>query len=386
VNWSGRLEIARARFFCKNAEGLIDNLDDFTVLLDNVEEMANPQRGDLLHGHVLAIDTDGLIVDLGLKRDGIVPCVDLEKLSSDDATPGVGDEVAVMVIDPLDRDGNLIVSISQARESADWLRANRLMEQQKIFELEPGGFNRGGLIVPFGRLRAFVPASHLSELPKGLDETNRTSYLERMVGRKMPFKVIEVDPRRRRLVLSERKAVRQWRQERKTEMIDQLEEGEVRNGRVTSLREFGAFVDIGGADGLIHISELSWNRVDDPSEIVNVGEEVEIQVIRLDRDANRIGLSLKRLQPSPWEAAAGKIKAKQEHDGVVSHIGASGVYIHVDAGPEGLLQTDVERPILSVGQKVRVRVCDFDPERERLDLELLDHGLEEEPEEKEETM
>lgn len=191
----------------------------------------------------------------------------------------------------------------------------------------------------------------------------------------MPFKVIEVDPRRRRLVLSERKAVRQWRQERKTEMIDQLQEGEVRNGRVTSLREFGAFVDIGGADGLIHISELSWNRVDDPSEIVNVGEEIEIKVIRLDRDANRIGLSLKRLQPSPWDAAVGIIKADQEHDGVVSHIGASGVYVRVDGGPEGLLRSDEDMPVLSAGQKVRVRVSDFDPERERLDLVLLEAGL-----------
>lgn len=354
---------------------MTDNLDDFTTLLDNVEEMADPQRGDLLHGHILAIDTEGLIVDLGLKRDGIVPCMDLEKLTSDDVPPSVGDEVAVMVIDPVDRDGNLIVSISQARESADWLRANHLLKQQIILELEPSGYNRGGLIVPFGRLRAFVPASHLSELPKGLDEANRTDYLERMVGRKMPFKVIEVDPRRRRLVLSERKAVRQWRQERKTEMIGQLQEGEIRSGRVTSLREFGAFVDIGGADGLIHISELSWNRIDDPSEIVNVGEEIKIKVIRLDRDANRIGLSLKRLQPSPWEAAVDKIEANQEHGGVVSHIGASGVYVLVDGGPEGLLRSDEDLPIFTVGQKVRVRVSDFDPERERLDLEIIDDGL-----------
>jgi small subunit ribosomal protein S1 len=376
VSWSGRLGIALARFFYKDAEGMTDNLDDFTTLLDNVEEMANPRRGDLLHGHILAIDTEGLIVDLGLKRDGIVPCTDLDKLAADDAAPNVGDEVAVMVIDPLDRDGNLIVSISQARESTDWIRANRLMDQQTILELKPNGYNRGGLIVPFGRLRAFVPASHLSELPKGLDEASRSIHLERMVGRKMPFKVIEVDPRRRRLVLSERKAVRQWRQDRKTEMIGKLEEGEIRSGRVTSLREFGAFVDIGGADGLVHISELSWNRVDDPSEIVKIGQEIEIQVIRLDREANRIGLSLKRLQPSPWEAAVGKIEAGQEHDGIVSHIAASGVYILVGDGPEGLLQVDDETPMLSVGQQVRIRVSDFDPERERLDIELVADALE----------
>ncbi|NIS79966.1 MAG: S1 RNA-binding domain-containing protein [Anaerolineales bacterium] len=355
---------------------MTDRSDDLSALLSNVETVADPQRGDLLHGLVLSVDADGLIVDLGLKRDGIVPCADLEKLPVNEPGPIVGDEVAVMVIDPLDRDGNLVVSISQARESEDWLNAHRLMNQDAILELEPSGYNKGGLIVPFGRLRGFVPASHLSDLPRGLDETKRAEYFERMIGQELPFKVIEVDPRRRRLVLSERKAVRQWRQVRKAQMIEQIKVGEIRKGVVTSLREFGAFVDIGGADGLIHISELSWNRVDDPSDVLKIGQEIDIQVIRLDQQNNRIGLSLKRLQPNPWEAAVGKIEEGQELRGVVSHVAASGIYILLEEGPEGLLRSTEGTIALTPGTKVSVRVVAFDPERERLDLELLEHGLE----------
>jgi small subunit ribosomal protein S1 len=195
----------------------------------------------------------------------------------------------------------------------------------------------------------------------------------------LPFKVIEVDPRRRRLVFSERKAIRQWRQVRKAQMIEQIKEGDVRKGLVTSLREFGAFVDIGGADGLIHISELSWNRVEDPSDVLTIGQEVDIQVIRLDQQNNRIGLSLKRLQPNPWEAAMGRIEEGQECSGIVSHIAASGVYVLLDDGPEGLLRSTDGAVALTRGIKVSVRVVAFDPERERLDLELLEHGLDSMP-------
>ncbi len=217
-----------------------------------------------------------------------------------------------------------------------------------------------------------MPASHLSELPRGLDESSRTDYLEKMVGRRFPLKVIEVDPRRRRLVLSERKAVRQWRQERKAEMIRELKEGETRKGIVTSLREFGAFVDIGGADGLIHISELSWNRVENPAEVLSVGQEVETQVIRLDRQANRIGLSLKRLTPNPWEKAIDELEPGQIVNGCVSHLSSSGVYVQLDDGPEGLLKSPDGPGALARGTVVRVRIMAFDPERERLDLDLVE--------------
>lgn len=348
---------------------MADTGDNLEMLLDNVDQVPDPQRGDLLRGTLLSITPQGLIIDLGLKRDGFVPREDLDRLPDGEFKHKVGDEIAVMVVVPLDRDGNLVVSVSQARESGDWLEAHRLMENDSILEATPTAHNRGGLIVPFGRLRGFVPASHLSELPRGLDEESRTSYLQKLVGRKMPFKVIEVDPQRQRLVLSERKAIRQWRQDQKSRVIKSLSEGETRQGRVTSLREFGAFVDIGGADGLIHISELAWSRVEDPSEILSVGDEIEAMIIRLDPEANRIGLSLKRMLPNPWLEAAGTISAGMVREGEVTRVGSSGAYVRDEGGLEGLVRGADAQAELRPGMRVRVRVVNFDPERERLDLE-----------------
>ena len=172
-------------------------------LLSELDEIYLPQRGDLLHGVIISLSPKGGVVDLGLKRDGVIPQSDLAKLPAGEANLRLNDEVAVMVIDAVDADGNLVVSIALARESGDWLKARRFLEDEEVFEAIPCGHNRGGLIIPFGSLRGFVPASHLSEMPRGLDEDGRARYLEGLAGCKMPLKVIEVDPKRRRLVLSE---------------------------------------------------------------------------------------------------------------------------------------------------------------------------------------
>ena len=350
-------------------------IEDFSAMLEEAMEAGEPQRGDLLEGVILSIDGHGMIVDLGLKRDGVVPASDLEKLPSTETSFKAGDPIAVMVIDPVDQDGNLAVSISQARESGDWLTAHHIMERDEIIELEPCGANRGGLIVPFGRLRGFVPASHLSELPRGLDEENRKDYLKKLVGRQMPFKVIEVDPQRRRLVMSERKAIRQWRQTQKSRIMSELEEGQIRTGVVTSLRPFGAFVDIGGADGLIHISEISWNRVESPADVLEIGQEVETKIVKLDRDANRIGLSLKQLQPNPWQNEAFFPELGSVVRGSVSCIGKNGMYVRLDAGLEGLLRAKEGVLLPAKGMTVKVRVVSFEPEREHLDLDLEEEIL-----------
>jgi small subunit ribosomal protein S1 len=346
-----------------------DNLDLF---LSHVNAIPEPVKGKLIEGRVIAIDDHGMIVDLGMKRDGVVPKVELERIDLEEAGYAVGASISVMVIEPVDKDGNLVVSISQARESGDWLKARKIMEADTILEAPPQGYNRGGLIVPFGRLRGFVPASHLSELPRGLSEEEREDHLRQMLDKVMPFKIIEVDPQRQRLVMSERKAVRQWRLEQKAKLISSLKEGESRQGVVTSLREFGAFVDIGGADGLIHISELSWKRVNDPGEILKIGENIEVLVLRLDQEAKRIGLSLKRLQPNPWEQSAETIKPGVMLEGAVSRQAMSGVYVNVGQGLEGLMRAASLHQLPSPGTTVKVRVINFDVERERMDLELVD--------------
>jgi small subunit ribosomal protein S1 len=345
--------------------------EDLAALLAGEDLLATPERGDLLEGVVIARDPNGIIIDLGLKRDGVVARSDMEKLSQEEIWFNVGDTVSVMVIDPIDSDGNLLVSIAQARESSDWIEARRLVESEEILEAVPSGFNKGGLLVPFGHLLGFVPASHLSSLPRGLDEDERLNHLKSLVGECLPFKIIEVDPQRRRLVLSERKAIRQWRQEQKAEVIQTLKEGEIRQGVVTSLREFGAFVDIGGADGLIHISELSWLRIEDPSSVLEIGQEVEALVVRLDPKNNRIGLSLKRLQENPWQTLEEPFKPGQELEGKVTVLSSVGAFIQVAENLEGLLKTPEAQGMVHPGQDVRVRVLDFDPEKERLDLELV---------------
>jgi len=187
----------------------------------------------------------------------------------------------------------------------------------------------------------------------------------------MPFKVIEVDPQRQRLVLSERKAIRQWRQDQKGRVISELKEGEIRKGIVTSLREFGVFVDIGGADGLIHISELAWQRVEDPGKVVHVGQEVEAVIIRLDRQSNRIGLSLKRLQPNPWQQAAEHYAPGAVCTGRVTRQTGSGSYVAFSDGVEGVIRPAEDGQAPASGSEVQVRVLALDPERERLELELL---------------
>jgi small subunit ribosomal protein S1 len=344
-----------------------ESLEDLLAQEDGV---GAPRRGDLLRGVVIERGARGLVIDLGLKRDGVAPPADLSRLPNGETSLKVGDAVAVMVVDPEDNEGNLIVSVSQARESGDWLEAQRLMEQDAVLEAAPSGFNRGGLIVPFGRLRGFAPASHLTDLPRGREEDARTAALEKMVGHKMPFKVIEVDPQRQRLVLSERKAIRQWRQEQKTRVITSLREGDVRKGVVTSLREFGAFVDIGGADGLIHISELAWHRVEDPGQILRVGQEVEAIVVRLDHQAHRIGLSLTRMQPNPWKAAEGSVHVGDVLPALVVRHTAGGPIVRLENGLEGPLRGADGGSPFDEGSQLAVRVRLFEPEREHLEVEV----------------
>lgn len=348
-----------------------EGADQLAFLLSQSEPRAIPKRGDLLRGFVIALGQEGLIVDLGLKRDGVVPLADLEKVADGGASLKVGTEVAVMVVDPIDGEGNLTVSLAQARESGDWLRAQKLMETGDVVEAVPTGCNRGGLIVPFGRLRGFIPASHLTDLPRDLEEEARVEFLKRLIGRSLPCRVIEVDPRRQRLVLSERKAIRTWRVQQKASVINRLQEGEIRKGTVTSVREFGVFVDIGGADGLVHISELAWHRVEDPGDLYRSGDEVEVMVVRLDRQANRIGLSRKRLLPNPWQAAADQIRPKQVLPGCITRLAGRWIGVMLGCGLEGTAAIPPSVPEVRQGDPVYVEVLAFDPANERLELRLL---------------
>src|SRR5215813_7676726 len=351
---------------------------DFKTLLEESFAVEQPERGDLLTGTILAIDNQGMIIDVGMKRDGVVPRNDLERL--DGIEFKVGDEVPVVVLQTEDQDGNLVISVSQARQSEDWTKAEEMLNSGEIWEGVVQDANRGGLIVPFGNLRGFVPASHVMDLPRGLNENDRKGHMSSLIGKQIAVKVVEVNRKRRRLVLSQRDAQRGRRDSRKETLLEELQEGETRRGVVSGLRDFGAFVDLGGADGLIHISELAWHRVKHPREMLAVGDEVDVLILRLDREGKRIGLSLKRLQPNPWVAVDEMYHVGQLIEGEVSRVAQFGAFVSLEPGIEALLHTSQmaepapEDPtgLLIEGQKLLMRIISIESHRQRLGLSLKD--------------
>jgi small subunit ribosomal protein S1 len=232
--------------------------------------------------------------------------------------------------------------------------------------------NRGGVVVKFGRLRGFVPASHLTSIRRGVRGERLQQAKAALVGKTLSLTVLEVDPRRQRLILSERKAQRQLRQR----LLDELTEGDVRTGTVRNLVDFGAFVDLGGMDGLIHISELDWKRVKHPREVLSVGDAVEVYVLSVDRDRARIGLSRKRLLPDPWLAVAEGLSPGDVIEGQVTHIASFGAFVELGDGVEGLVhlsempQGEQTAATLPPGSSVQVRVLRIDPQRRRIALSL----------------
>lgn len=358
---------------------LEDSELDFAALLEASFAEETPERGDIVTGVVVAVDEQGLIVGIeGMKRDGIVLRKDLERMGTDIDKYHVDDDIDVMIIRVEDEDGNLLLSVSQAQQTEDWKRAEELMETDGVWEGAVADANRGGLIVPFGNLRGFVPASHVLDLPRGLNEDERKMRMSRLVGETISLKVIEVNRKRRRLVFSQRDANRGTREQRKEVLLDQLREGEVRKGVVSGLRDFGAFVDLGGADGLIHISELAWHRVNHPREVLKVGDEVEVYILRLDAEGKRIGLSLKRLQDNPWAMVEDLYHIGQLVEGVVSRVAQFGAFVSLDPGIEALLHTSQiaepppEDPTLVVheGQRLLMRVISVEADKQRLGLSL----------------
>lgn len=351
---------------------------DFLTLLEESLSIEQPTRGDIAVGTILAIDSQGMVVDLGMKRDGIIPRSDVERLGEN--TYKVGDEIPVMIVRTEDEEGNMIVSATKAKQNEDWIRAEEMMTSEEIYTGVVADANRGGLIVPFGELRGFIPASHVVDLARGLNEDERKDNLSSMVGQKISVKIIEVNRRRRRLVLSQREAQREIRDARKDNLLESLEEGEVRRGVVSGLRDFGAFVDLGGADGLIHISELAWHRVKHPRELLQVGQEVEVYVLRLDHEGRRIGLSLKRLQPNPWTQVDDMYHVGQIVEGTVSRVTQFGAFVSMEPGIEALLHaSQISDPppadptqILHEGQVIQARVISIESHRQRLGLSIRD--------------
>lgn len=360
-----------------SSEATLSDMELFTQYLEQDTDFGHPERGDLREGTIVEMRPSELLINVGLKRDGIIPQSDLQKLDKGVVEAfEVGQTVTVMVTQADDR--AFIFSISEALQQQDWIDAQELLDTGGVTTQKVIGFNKGGLTVEYNNLRGFVPASHLMDMPRNLSEEARRNELESRVDTEMRLKVIEVERRRRRLVMSQMLAEREYRQERKDELFNTLKVGDVVEGVVRGLRPFGAFVDIGGADGLLHVSELDWSPVTHPQNVLKRGDKVEVQVIRLDSEKQQIALSRKRLLPNPWDGVEERFALNSIVPAKITRVVDFGAFAELEPGVEGLVHISeiadisVAEPLKTVksGDEVDVKILRVDPKRQRVGLSI----------------
>ena len=339
-----------------------------------------PNQGEIRQGVIATIRDTEILVSVGTKSEGVISSRELEQIPAEiRSTFTVGMEIPVFVVAPEDNNGNVVLSYMRAREEKDWEEVEQLLADNQPYDSKVVGYNKGGLIVPVGGLRGFVPASQISLTRRsGSGNEFPEQRWGRMVGDEMRVRVIEVDRERRRLILSERLALLETRETLKDRLLDELQEGIIRTGRVTSLADFGAFVNIEGADGLVHLSEISWERINHPNEVLKVGQEVKVKVISVDRDRKRIGLSIRQLLEDPWVQKVGHLKEGMLVEGTITHLTKFGAFARLEGDLEGLIHVSelseqrVVHPkeVIREGDVRTLRVIKIDPERRRIGLSL----------------
>ena len=345
-------------------------------------EEAKYKRGQVYQGVISSTTPTAVTVDLAEGDQGIVPGRELELMTRKMLESlVVGAEVDVYVVNPRNHRGETVLSINHALEVLDWRNARKLAKSRQVHEALIGGYNKGGLIVRFGRLRGFVPQSQLAEeRVRGMTGATPEERYSPMVNQPIGVKVMEVDRHRNRLILSERAALRDVRQQRKEALIAELKVGDIRKGTVVSLENFGAFVNIGGGEGLIHVSELTWGHITHPRQAVSVGDEVEIEVISIDAAAKRIGLSRRRVISDPWDEIASSLRRGQLVRGRVTKLTKFGAFArltdHDDV--EGLIHISElagervthPREVVNRGDELVLRIVKIDIKERRLGLSL----------------
>lgn len=341
------------------------------------------RRGETVEGTIVRVDPDEVLVDIGLKSEGVIPARELWGQGEDIDYPDVGERVLVYVIQPESQDGHAVLSLRRAQMERSWREIEDVYQRGAVVEAPVVDFNKGGLIVDVKGIRGFVPVSQILDLrnvsrQEGDGGEEMTQALGQMKGRRLPLKVIEINRSRNRLILSERSAVQDRRTQRKDELIEQLEPGQIRHGVVSNITSFGAFIDLGGADGLVHVSELSYNRVNHPSELLHVGQEVDVYVLSVDRETKKIALSLKRAQPDPWSTVEERYHIGEVVPAVITKLQKFGAFAKVQEGLEGLIHlselTDlpVTEPsqVVREGQPVNVKIIHINAPRRRLGLSV----------------
>src|SRR5579872_6717087 len=356
------------------------------LLRDNEFSLRSLRRGETVEGTVVRVDEDEVLVDVGMKSEGVIPSRELYSDSEDLAPLGVGDRVLVYVMHPEGSEGHAILSLRRARMERSWREIEEFYQRGGIIEAPVVDFNKGGLIVDVRGVRGFVPVSQVLDLRNVArqdgenEEVSQT--LATMQGRRLPLKIIEINRSRNRLILSERAAAQEQRTLRKDELMDQLQPGQIRRGIVSNLTTFGAFVDLGGADGLVHVSELSYNRVNHPNEILRVGQEVDVMVLSVAGDTKKIALSLKRAMPDPWTTVEQQYRVGEVVPAVITKLAKFGAFAKVQEGLEGLIHltelTDLPvhdaAQVVREGQYVNVKIIHINSQRRRLGLSVRQAG------------
>ncbi len=339
-----------------------------------------PIQGEIRQGVIASMTPGQILVSVGTKSEGVISGKEYELIPTDElANLKLGQEIPVFVINPEDSSGNLVLSYMRAREEEGWQIVEVMVTKKESYHSSVIGYNKGGLIVPVGGLRGFVPASQISFTRRAaMTGDTPEQRWSRMIGQEIDVCVIEVDRERRRLILSERQASSETRDSLKERVIDELKEGQIITGRVTSLAEFGVFVNINGADGLVHLSEISWDRIQHPNEVLKVGQEVKVKVISIDREKKRIGLSIRQLLSDPWDKKAAEFQVGQLIEGTITRLTKFGAFARLTDDIEGLIHISeisekrIEHPkeVLKEGDTCTLRIIKIDNDNHRIGLSL----------------
>lgn len=342
--------------------GFAKAIDDSFVAFD---------EGDIVTGTVVKVDKDEVLLDIGFKSEGVIPLRELS-IRRDVAAGEVvtqGDRIEALVLQKEDKEGRLVLSKKRAQFEKAWKEIEAIKAREGVVRGEVIELVKGGLIVDIG-LRGFLPAS--------LVDLRRVRDLAPMIGQDIEAKIIELDRNKNNVVLSRRAFLEENQREQREEFLTNIRPGEVRSGVVSSIVHFGVFVDLGGMDGLVHVSELSWNHVDHPSSVVAVGDEVQVLVLEVDHQSERISLSLKATQQDPWQEFANAHKAGELVYGHVTKLVPFGCFVQVAAGIEGLVHisemslqhVDLPEQVVTVGEELWVKIIDLDPGRRRISLSI----------------
>ncbi len=341
------------------------------------------RRGDIIDGVVMRVDRDSILVDISGKTEGVIPAPEMRSLSQEELQEmQVGDGILVYVLQPENHEGQVVLSLDRATGERGWRSLQQRFDAGEIFDAEVVGYNKGGLLVSVDGVRGFVPTSQVvglrGEREENAEDAESDERFAPWIGRTLRLKIIEINRRRNRLILSERAAAQEWRQLQKDRLLAELREGELATGTVTSIRPFGVFVDLGGADGLIHLSELTWSRNQGPEEVVKVGEEVEVFILRIDQENKKIALSLRRAKPEAWDSVVDKYQVGQLIHGTITKLTNFGAFAHIDGPVEGLIHISeladrrITHPkeVVKEGDVLTLKVVRIERERHRLGLSL----------------